>query len=213
MTSIDLCAPHIALTFAEEIQPGQCCVTGEEGDTLPRAAGIKGTFTNLDLLAAPQSRRVGVPAAKCLNHRPLRSCWIATKDALIDAPKAHVRRIVLDSPPLSPWACYVTTSYKKHGVLRAPVNGPNTVRILFETVIADCSDREQVNGWWDRLRDAQDKGLPRSVIERGVVDPYLMQKVGWQYAVDFEAWAAPKTRSPAYMLLCYLLPSKEELNS
>jgi hypothetical protein len=211
MSAITLVARHIP-DVDGKTEPGLCCVTGIECDTFPKSTGIKPSFTQLDLLLAPDSERIGVDAFKCLNYRPLRSCWHVDESGLAEANKALARSVIFSESRQSPWAMYMTTSYKKHGVLRAPVNTGNQCRILFENVIADFSNRSEVKAWWDTLRAVQDAGLPRSVIESVDIDVYLINKLGWRMCEDFRAWATPKKASPLYQFLAYLLPSKEELS-
>lgn len=122
------------------------------------------------------------------------------------------RALVIDAPPLWPWAGYVTTSYKKHGALRALVNHNSTQRWLFEMDVVDCSDRAKVADWWERLRSTRVAGIPRPVIETLDCSVHLMSKHAalWR---EFERWARPRVNAPLYRLLTYLLPSEEELKN
>lgn len=208
----------------EPPQPGTCCVLGTEEPTIERSYAIKPSFTNLDLLRAPDSQRISVRAWRVLTYSipaaegkkrdtlPLmQSSWMCG-DKLTLLKRQDVRALVLFGVYLPAWCGYVTTSYKKHGSLRAPVNRNGSQRWLFELDIVDCSDRAKVAEWWERLRTARVAGIPRPVIETLDCSLSLMLKhrnVWW----EFERWARPIHRSPLYRLLTYLLPSEEEIKA
>jgi hypothetical protein len=152
--------------------------------------------------------------AKQRDLRPLQqSSWICDGEAVMPLDRQAVRRHVLDGVVAAQWAGYVTTSYKKHGVLRAPVNTGRRQVWLFELLLVDCSDRPAVASMWERLRVAQDAGIPRPLIESLDIAPAYMAKIGWRLWRDFEVWARPRYRSPLYLFLTYLLPSREEMTS
>lgn len=227
MHCVDLIAnalPGEAADLPEPPSEGVCCLTGAVGPTLPKKLAIKDSFTQLDQLRAPGSDRIGVPAWRALTYSvaeqgkkrdlaPLRqSHWLISWDGLkFLESKAEIRPHVFGQPPSSPWAGYITTSYKKHGCLMAPVNVTRR-RWLFETVVVDCSDMHLIADWWARLREAQDAGLPRSVIESPEqAGPSLIAKLGLAWWRDWSAWAKLHCSGPLYSFLCYLLPSQEEL--
>jgi hypothetical protein len=211
----------------EEPKDGLCCMLGTTEPCIGRGYAIKPSFTNLDLLRAPDSDRVSVRAWRVLTHSmpaaegkkrdtfPLmQSSWVVS-DALTLLDRQTVRRRVIEAIPApawsaAPWAGYVTTSYKKHGSLRAPVNTGNSQRWLFELDIVDCTDRVKVLEWWERMRTARESGIPRPVIETLDCSLHLMGKYPslWR---EFERWARPKYQSSLYRYLTYLLPSEEEL--
>jgi len=194
--------------------PGVCCVTGQHTDTIPRKHGIKPTFTNLDLLRAPGSDRIGLHAWRALTEPAERqSSWICDGQEFHKLIRTEVRALVLDGVSAPIWCGYATTSYKKHGALNAPVNTGGAQRWLFEMVVADCTDRAQVQEYWQRMRSAQDAGIHRPVIEALDAGPWLIGKVGARVWCEFEAWARPRMHSPLYQFIAYLLPSKEEMKS
>jgi len=216
VTAIDLIAAALPpVEPPEPALPGVCCVTGAIERTVSRALVIKPSFTNLDLLRAPDSGRAGLPAWRALNHNAERkSSWICDGRAFEPLDRKGVRARVLDPAPADrPTACYATTSYKKHGALRAPVNAPGRRVWLFETRLVDCSDPAAVADTWARLRAAQDAGIPRPLIEHLDISPGYMSRIGWRLWTTFEAWARPRIRSPLYEFLTYLLPSQEELKN
>lgn len=226
MTAIELL--YDALTPREPPEPpaeGVCCVLGTREPTIARKHAIKPSFTNLDVLRAPDSDRVSVRAWRVLTHSEpaaegkkrdtfplMQSSWIVSEELqLLD--RKSVRRCVIEGmTPLDAWAGYVTTSYKKHGCLRTPVNRNGSHRWLFELDVVDCSDREQVADWWTRLRHARVSGIPRPVIETLDIGVPLFSKhrALWQ---EFEPWARTRYQSPLYRFLTYLLPSEDEVKA
>jgi hypothetical protein len=209
----------------EEPRSGICAITGSEGPTIRRKHLLGASFTEGALLRAPDSDRVSVAAwevftaaedrGKARGFRPERmSSWLCDGLTFRPLDRAGVRAAVLDSrEPVPPWCGYATTSYKKHGSLRAPVNGPGRRLWLWEMRVVDCSDRDDLIEIWLRLNRALRQGFGRSVLETVECPPWLMAKVGLAAWLEFEAWARPRRNSALYAFLCYLLPSQEELKN
>lgn len=226
MSAIELLADHVPATAPpEEPAEGVCCVLGTRESTIHRKHAIKPSFTNLDLLRAPDSNRVSLRAWRVLTYmtepepgkkrgrQPLiQSAWIVHDGGIKYLSRLDVRRYVLEGVSFSRWAGYATTSYKKHGSLRAPVNTGSAQRWLFELDVVDCSNRPQVAEWWSRLHEARTTGIPRPVIESLDIGLPLMRKhlALWQ---RFEPWARPRYQSSLYRFLTYLLPGQEELKA
>lgn len=213
MHAVDLIASAIGIaTFgAEGGETGICCVTGEVTECIPRDLLLGRSFTAQALLRAPGSNRLGMKAATTLRHKPARnSSWWCDGESFIPLRRVNVREMVL-RPRLAPaWAGYATTSYKKHGALLAPVNTGTRAMWLFETSIVDCQPGATVEAW-ARLREMQDAGWPRPVLEDLDPSPWLLAKLDSRAWMRFESWARPRMLSPLYRFLCYLLPSKNEL--
>src|SRR5690606_32403398 len=69
MSAIDLLAPALPPDEPPEIvEQGLCCVLGTTEPTISRKHAIKPSFTNLDLLRAPDSDRVSVRAWRVLTY-------------------------------------------------------------------------------------------------------------------------------------------------
>lgn len=194
---------------------GVCCVTGAETDCVPRASIMDNGFTGQALLRAPLSPWLSVAAARTLRYRPERSSsWWCDGAGFVALRRPDVRRLVIDEPTTATrWAGYVTTSYKKHGSLTAPVNVSPRAVWMFEQIAADMTDRGWAEDAWTRLRAMQDAGWPRPVLEDLNPSPWLLSKCGWPTWRDFAAWAQPHVAGGRYRLLCYLLPSKDELTA
>jgi len=75
----------------------------------------------------------------------------------------------------------------------------------------DCRDASKVQAWYDTMNAALHAGIGRPVIESLRCSAWLMHKVGITTWLNFEEWARPKCKSALYQLLCYLLPSQEEI--
>lgn len=232
MHAVDL----IAATLTDEKKypvPGSpergiCCVTGEETMTIPRRKLFGSSFMDANLLAAPDSDRVGLNAwyamqfgeaginpdgtRKKRRKKPeMQACWWTDGRVFRVVGKAEIRRMVLGGAPSTPWAGWVTTSYKKHGALRAPVN-PSPYGVWgFDDLLVDCSDIETVRVWWHVLRQAQDAGIGRAYIEAAKMPPVLAARVGIVTWMRFEQWARERYQSPLYRFLAYLLPSQAEI--
>lgn len=189
-----------------------CAVTGAYAPCVPRKHVIKSAFTNHDLLRCPDSGYVSVHAYTALTYKWERmSSWIATPGAFRRLDRVGVRNAVFGPEPRAPWAGYATTSYKKHGSLWVPVNGPGQRRWRFESVTVDLSNADEAHEVWTRLNEQLRAGYGRAVLETLDCPPWLLVKGGVKRWIDFEVWARPRYRGPLYQFLCYLLPSQEEL--
>lgn len=193
---------------------GVCCVTGVSGPVVARKDLFGASFTDGALLAAPHSDNVGLAAYRALKHRWERmSSWFCDGQEFKRLDRIGVRDAVLDSLPKRPWCGYATTSYKKHGALRTPVNSGLKAVWLFETRLVDCSNRTKMFDWWQVLNAALREGIGRSIMETLDCPGLVMRKIGARYWMDFERWARPRYKDPLYAFLCYLLPSQEELKA
>ena len=226
MHAIDLLAgampdDHHVPPHGESVAHGVCCITGAEGPTIPRTALLRKSFTDGRTLMAPGSDRVGLNAWKAFMwheprgkrgfHPERMSSWLCAADRFVCLDRAAARAAVLCDPPPAPWAGYVTTSYKKHGALRAPVNTPASAVWLFETRLVDCSDRNAVLATYGLLREWQRIGLTRPILETLACPLHVLRRIGVDAWMQFHAWAWPRHQSPLYAFLCYLLPSKKEM--
>lgn len=188
-------------------QPGLCAVTGVEGPSGPRAALLGPSFLDGGLLAAPGSDRIGIAAYVAMSYPWARwSSWICDGRSFERLDRAGVRAAVFGPAPRRPWSGYCTTSYKKHGALRAPVNGPGRRVWLFETRVVDTSDRQTVDEFWLYLNTMLNAGYGRTILATLDCPTHVMARCGLQAWIEFEAWARPRYRSALYAFLCYLLP-------
>ena len=213
MHPISLLAPTIQPDGPLPTDPidGVCCVTGLVGPCLPRRLSVPESSTDQLNYLAPTSDLCGVDAYRVLRYRPERAaCWWCDGHEFRPITRPDILALVLDGSTRTPWAAWVTTSYKKHGAFRAVVNpGPRGV-VAFDERRVDCSDGSQISEWWDRMTAAQRAGIWRTMQERVECHPALLGKIGLDVWVSFERWARPRAQSGLYALLCYLLPSREE---
>lgn len=205
-------------------QLGICCVTGAHTDTIPAKELLGSNFMDGNLLAAPDSDRVGVNAwyafqfgyfaeeGKRRKKKPeFMACWYCDGHRFMEVDKAEIRQRVLHGSPASHWAGWVTTSYKKHGALRSPVNTKPFSFWGFDDLLVDASDRAAVLEMWRKLRQAQAIGIGRTGIETLDIPVGIMLKIGVAECNRFITWAQSRYQSPLYKLLTYLLPSQQEL--
>lgn len=216
MHAVNIIARALPETEAPSPQPigtGICCVTGLEGPVVRRKDLLGPSFTDGALLAAPQSEFASIDAYRALRYKWERmSSWVCDGDQFWRLDRQGVRKTVLHNDlPLRPWCGYATTSYKKHGAVRSPINSGERAVWLFESRLVDCSDRFKLFDWWIELNRALRKGFGRSILESLDCPAGVMAKVGVAEWMAFEAWAQPKQQSALYAFLCYLLPSQEEL--
>lgn len=191
-----------------------CCVTGDTGPAIPRPHLFGSSFCDQAVLRAPESPMVSVAAWVALKYRWERmSSWLCDGEEFIRLDRQSVRTHVLEGVDKTRWSGYITTSYKKHGSLRAPVNSGRRQVWLFEMRLVDCSDRARVAEWWRVMTQAQLDGVSRTSQESLDMPPGIIKIVGIPVWEAFRSWARDKWQSPLYQLLCYLLPSKEELKN
>jgi len=217
---VDLIADNIEhIPIPVDPVRGICAVTGREDWCIPFKACFGNSFTNLNILPAPGSGLVGLNAFQAIKHKPARmSSWIAMQDDFLrfgksvdgDGWRSRILGYIL-TPPEVPWAAYITTSYKKHGVLLTPLNSGKKSIWIFEMLQVDCSDARKVQDYWQRLNVALRKGFSRTILESCRCPAFVMKKAGIAEWMQFERWATGKYQSPLYKFICYLLPSQEEL--
>lgn len=188
-------------------------MTGEPGPCIPRRLAIPDSSNDQPWYRAPTSGLCGVDAYRVLHYRPERAaCWWCDGREFRQLRRPDVRALVLSGSPSAPWAMWITTSYKKHGSIRALVNPGPRGTIAFDERRVDCSDSYQVSDWWTVMTTAQRAGIWRRMQETVCCPASLIDKIGLPTWLAFERWARPRAQSGLYALLCYLLPSREELD-
>lgn len=205
----------------EEPKIATCCLTGQQVMTISRKSMISKSFTEVERFMAKESDRIGVDVwfsftagyiaseGKKAEKKPeCMACWWTDGVEWVEINKAFIREKVLNGSGLRPWAGWVTTSYKKHGSLRSPVNKHPFGVWGFDDYIVDCSDKEKVNEWWNRLREAQDSGLGRTTLENVQMPVAMLAKTDMAAWLGFKRWAIDKKDSALYKFLCYLLLSQ-----
>ncbi len=215
----------------EAAQNGICCVSGAETETIARKHLFGSNFCDLNLLACPESPRVGVNVwyafqfgaygvdvesgeTKKRKKKPeMQACWWTDGETFRETGKAQTREMVLRGVTSKHWAGWVTTSYKKHGALRSPVNGASFGSWGFDDLLVRANNQADVLAMWRKLRDAQSNGIGRPGIETLDIPIPIMLKIGVTFCNDFLTWAQPRYQSPLYQFLTYLLPSQDELKN
>lgn len=200
--------------YTGDTRQGICAVTGKYDICIPRKELLGKSFTNGDLLAAPESDLVSLDAYHALTYKWERSSsWYCDGEKFVRLDRKAVRAMVLAAQYGKQWSGYATTSYKKHGSLFSKVNTAGRVIWRFEMRDADCTDHGQLMAIWDRLNAELRGGIGRSVLESLDCPPFLVKKFGIKRWMDFEQWARPLYQGSLYRFLCYLLPSQEELKN
>lgn len=208
----------------EKTVDGICCLTGQQGPTINRRKVFGPSFTEFEILKVPDSDRVGVnvwhafragyfaEAGKKRKKKPeAMACWWTDGVQWVELDKVKIRELVFGGSGPQPWAGWVTTSYKKHGSTRAPVNKIPHGVWAFDEVLVDCRDIDEVVTWHGELRRAQDAGLNRTVFETLEIPVSVYNKIDAQVWIKFKIWAKHRQETALYRFLCYLLPSQAEL--
>jgi len=223
MHATDLIARHIPSPgYPSDPAEGICCITGKITPCVLKKDLIGPSFTDWSLCAAPSSPHVGlnVYASWLHGHRapgkkkdfcPERNaCWFVSENEFRQISKDDIRRLVLEGSPDTPWAGWVTTSYKKHGSLRTPVNFHRYGIWGFDDTRIDCSDPDLVLDWWQRLIRYQASGIGRTSMMSGEAPPGVIKCIGLSVWTDFVHWVNDKKGAPLLLFLVYLLPSKRK---
>ena len=205
----------------EAPREGVCCVSGAVCETIARKHVFGGSFTDLSGMRAPLSDRVGVSVFVALKYavpRPgkkkpmwpeMNESWWCDGVSFVILDRVSARGLILGGVQVDrPWAGWITTTKKKHGAMRAPVNCNGAVW-AFDEHIVDCSG-DRPHRWYARLVAAQDAGIGRQSIETLDMPAGVIRKTGAETWLAFVHWARPRAFSPLYKLLCYLLPTQAE---
>lgn len=214
MHAVDLIANALE-TEQIQVSPqpqGVCCVTGATCAVLPRRELFGRSFVDQGLMRAPASRGVGINAWKALRHVPERKAnWWCDGHVFRTLSRTEARQLVLDGVEAPRWCGYITTSYKKHGALRAPVNTAGSQRWLFETRVVDCGDRATVRSLFQRMMDLRKVGATREHLATLDVPPSVLRRLGIARWMDFSYTVRQHQDSGLYALLLHLLPTQQEL--
>ena len=211
--AVDLVCAALGGPAYEPERVDTCCFTGRREPCVPRRRILGASFLDQGLLRAPASPWIGVATATAMRHPPTRkSSWFCDGRVFRPLKKPDARALVLDesSVPADHWAGYVTTSYKKHGALRAPVNGPGGRRWLFETQPVDAWG---MRAWYERLLAARVAGVSRGALESLEPSPRDLRAVGVRGWTALVRWASPRRADPRFALALYLLPAEAEVRA
>jgi hypothetical protein len=191
-----------------------CAVTGMSSLCYPRKSLLGASFTNLDLLKAPESNYVGEDAWIALSYKWERmSSWFCDEERFTRLERKDIRNLVISGTYPDRWSAYATTSYKKHGSLWTVVNNRRMAVWRFENINVDCTDHALLIDWWKILNEALLEGINRPVIETLTPNSFVLSSPGVNRWLEFYTWAQSRYRSCLYQFLCYLLPSHEELKN
>jgi len=222
--------PHgwISGLTSHATEHGVCCVTGEYCETIPRKSVITSSFGDTDRLIAPYSNRISLDAyiafkggyfganedgsPKKIRKKPeSMSCWWCDGNRFEELDKAGIRKKLFVGSQGACWGGYVTTSYKKHGSLRAPINIEAFGAWAFNDNLAYMVCPEENRWIWSILREAQAKGVSRNFLAGEDMTMKCVEGQELSYIIRLESFIKGWMYSHRYQLLCYLLPSKQEI--
>lgn len=206
-----------------QISDEVCCVSGEVKPCVPKKDLISSSFTDMQYFKAPTSAWIGTDVyaawrygtrepGKKRDFVPTRNCcwYVDQNEFRIKLNKKDIRDIALKGGA-PPWACWVTTSYKKHGTMRARPNNFMHGIIAFDDLQVDCSDVARTKEIYDRLCGMQLKGFSRPILESLSCPPGVLKKNGFVEWNEFYSWAKPFYTSALYQFCCYILPTADEI--
>jgi len=214
MTTIELVGRALVNMGVAEPLPCEsteavCCITGEHGMCIPRKLLIGESFTTQGVFKAPDSEFVGENAWYAFKHRPERAGnWYCNGVRFMPMDRKETRARLLGGfvSQSLPWAMYVTTSFKKHGSLVAPLNQPCAFAVGFETEIAACSP-ELVDVFNSDLLYWQGSGIVRSDLQTGHI--MATRQADTRAVCHFDVNVQGRRHLPLYRMLAYLLPGKD----
>jgi len=228
MTPCTLIAKHVkkdvplgGLEIMEEV----CCVSGQKTQCVPVKELISASFNDARFFWIEGGRWIGVEVYQAWRYGVMQegkkrlfnpermSCWVAHNDAVEwKIGRIRIRELALSGCSASPWACWVTTGYKKHGSLRAKVNISQRGIIAFDEVLVDCTG-EKIDPVYRRLSKMQTAGFSRPTLETLICPPAVLRKLDFKLWMAFCNWAKAWYTSPVYQFCCYMLPSKAEIDA
>lgn len=210
-----------------------CAITGKKMLCIPRKHVISDGFTNQTLLQDQTSPYMSIDAFRAFKYRPERSSWfinqVGDKITFKRLKRSEMREIVINYITIpGQWACYASTTGKKHGALYAKLNegqtfseagacidktADNSAYFAMDGDIIHCKSYRLLIDWYIRLDRYLRLGIGRNYLKSGTVNMAVIKSAGAKTGLEFKRWAADKYRSLLYKFLIYLLPSQEELKA
>jgi hypothetical protein len=197
--------------------------TGIETWCVRKKLALGSNFTSGQFFKAPHSEYVSIWLYLTFKFKWERcSSWFVTEDCFSCLDRLTAREIFLNisnskkesADRLSlPWIGYITTSYKKHGLINCKLNQEGQNIWVFENRLVDASNHEKMKDWWLTLNHYLRLGFSRPILESGSCPPFLIQKLGFKNWVELQSWMKNKYLSSLYSLLLYFLPSQEEIKN
>lgn len=129
----------------KRIKEEPCCLCGVLAGDIPAKKIISSAFTNWDLLRNPGSETICDYCAIAIKTLRLRqSSWVATPKAITLISRDKIANMLF-APISTPFIFNVTTSFKKLGQIKAPVNADSQQfivqfedeQVVFSPSIAD----------------------------------------------------------------------------
>lgn len=192
----------------EDVAAGsRCCLCGQEitgGVALKNA--VSANFNNYDLFAAPESGFMCAPCAYTLSQELRRTSYICTEHEYIPLKREEIAEHLF-APPDEPFIFCVTSSYKKHLILRAVVNYGGEYSVVFDdmTVLLRQQDRQI----FDAMSELYSV-FTKDEIKTGDYKLHRLKKVNLVRFEMLEAFICGYRGTPGFSLMLYVLNKEEE---
>jgi len=185
-----------------------CEATGLTTDCLLRKEVVSDNFTNQSRFNALGTGYISTMAYRVLKYKWERAgSWICYPERFVRLKtKADLLEGVLEQDKPEPWAGYITTSYKKHGCLLAPVNANGGNMWLFETMIVNCNNQQKVEEWYNIIQEARNRGVTKQILLSLLPTATQIMRYGLLWWHGFAEWAKKRRSTPLYKLVVYLQP-------
>jgi hypothetical protein len=139
------------------------------------------------------------------------SLWLVNGINFIRPDRQQVRAWVLDGVGYPMWSAYVTTSYKKHG-FTTPINRGRFGIWKYDDTLVDCRNNALIRDMFSGMCEFQQRGVSRPIMESMTASVSIIKKIGIPTWTEFLRFAETR-QGRAWQFLCYLLPSREEIEN
>jgi len=136
---------------------------------------------------------------------------LCSRGKFVRVDKNIIRDVLFNGFSDAPWSMFVTTTYKKHGALRCPVNTGSHGYIGFDEAVIDCRDRDYCVEVYEHVFAAFARGANRNDLESLRPSKWTLKALGIKGWQEYKTWAEDKVESPLYQFCVYLLPPRKEL--
>lgn len=212
ITAYPLDSRNRVIELKHEPYEATCALTGETRQCVPIKDCVSSNFTEWDVLTDPETEMMCVEAYYALKFRWERfSSWLCSRGKFVRVDKDIIRDVLFNGFADAPWSMFITTSYKKHGALRCPVNTGNHGYIGFDEAVIDCRDSDYCVEVYDHVFAAFARGANRNDLESLRPSKWTLKALGIKGWQEYKAWAEDKVESSLYRLCVYLLPPRKEL--
>ena len=206
-------------TFDHHTAEGRCCLCGIHEGVYDRKRSIKTGFTDFAYLKAPESQAI-CPACASVFTEPLlkRKSWIVFPDRIEYLPRDVLWTLLFGwRSDETPFAIYITTSWKKHGSFKTRINYSWTkYYVQFEQVGLEFEPAlwravgQTMELFYSIPKQEEHKKQPKSFftkdqIRTGVYPQYRVRAFGLKAFEEAEGLLAPVRTQSAFPMLVFAL--------